>query len=107
MAHIYVSIYRRAFLFAKSYVLEDFFSCLFFFLVTPRHMGVWSSWARDQIRDSVVTYAAAAATQDPLTHCAKPGIELASWQCRDSTDPVAPWQELQEDFSNGKIVSTV
>ena len=39
--------------------------------------GMWSSWARDQIRATVATYAAAAAMPDPLTHCAGPGI----WTC--------------------------
>ena len=31
--------------------------------------------AGDQIQAAVVIYAAAAATLDPLSHCARPGIE--------------------------------
>ena len=40
----------------------------------------WSSWARDQIQSTVVTYAAAVATRDPSPHSVGPGIEHAS-QC--------------------------
>ena len=46
---------------------------------------MWSSWARDQIQATVVAYTAAVAGLGPLTHCAGPGIELASWLCRDAT----------------------
>ena len=31
-----------------------------------------------------------------LTYCAGPGMEPASWHCRDTTDPVVPQQELRE-----------
>ena len=41
-----------------------------------------------------MTYATAAATWDPLIHCAGPGMEPASLCCRDTTDPVAPQWEL-------------
>ena len=34
-----------------------------------------------------------AATPDPLTHCARPGIEPASWLCGDTTSPAAPQWE--------------
>ena len=38
-------------------------------------------------------YAAAAATLDPLTHCAGLGIEPTSWRCRDTADPiVSQWE---------------
>ena len=70
------------------------FCGLFFFsfLATLWHMN---SQARDQIQATVVTYTTAVATLAPLTHCARPGIELASWRCRDTTNPIAPQQELQ------------
>ena len=38
--------------------------------------------------------AAAAAMPDPLTHWAWPGIEPASWHCRDAANPLAPQWEL-------------
>ena len=43
-----------------------------------------------------MTYAAAAGTPDPLTHCARLGIKPASWNCRGTADPILPQQELQE-----------
>ena len=46
----------------------------FWFLAT---LSIWSFQARDQIRGAVATSTiAAAATQDPLTHCARPLILL-------------------------------
>ena len=49
-----------------------------FWLFSPNPpCGIWSSWARDQILATVVTYTAAAAMQDPLTHSAVPGMEPA------------------------------
>ena len=48
---------------------------LFFFLFWPP-WGMWSSPARDQIWATFVTYAAASATPDPLTHCAGKGWNL-------------------------------
>jgi len=30
------------------------------------------------------------AQQEPLTHCAGPGLEPASWHCKENADPVAP-----------------
>ena len=53
----------------------NLFICLFnsfTFMATPTGYG--SSWARDQIQ------ATAAATPDPLTHRAGPGIEPAPLQ---------------------------
>ena len=44
--------------------------------------------------DLADTYTAAAATLDPLSHCAGPGIKLVSWCCRDTANLVAPQQEL-------------
>ena len=47
------------------------FSVLFYFV--GHFVGIWSSWAKDQIGAAVVTYAEAAAMPDPLTHCAWAG----------------------------------
>ena len=52
-----------------------------------------SSHSREHIQARVATYTAAAAMLDPLTHCAGPGIEPASWCCRDTSDPISPQQE--------------
>ena len=41
-----------------------------------------------------MTFTTVGASPDPLTHCARPGIELASWHRSDATDPVVPQQEL-------------
>ena len=38
--------------------------------------------------DAVLTFAAAAAMPDALTHCARLGIEPESWDCRDAANPV-------------------
>ena len=46
-----------------------------------------------QIWATLPTYAAAATTPDPLTHCARSGIEPASWPWRDP-----PTQELLRVF---------
>ena len=54
----------------------------------------YGSQARDQIQVTVVTDAEAVAPLDPLTHCAGQGIELASWRCRDTADPIVPQREL-------------
>ena len=45
----------------------------FNFMAAPAAYG--SSRAKDKIQVTATTYAAAAATPDPLTHCAGPGIE--------------------------------
>ena len=45
---------------------------------------------------AVVTYATAAAMLDPLTHCAGPRIEPASWCRRGATNPAAPQWELHQ-----------
>ena len=44
----------------------------------------------------MVTFVTAAATLDPLTHCAGPGMEPVSWHCRDATDPIAPQREFSD-----------
>ena len=44
------------------------------FLLGVLPHSVWSSWARDQIQTTVVTYTTATAMTDPLTHCAGLGI---------------------------------
>ena len=41
-----------------------------------------------------MTYAAAVATLDPLTHRAGSGIKPVFWHCKDATDTVVPQQEL-------------
>ena len=55
-------------------LINSFF--FFFFLFQPPH-SIWSSQARDQIQAAVVTYAAAVAMLDLLTHCAGLGIKPA------------------------------
>ena len=60
-----------------------------FFRFWPPH-GLWSFQARDQIWASAATYTTAVATPDPLTHCARLGIEPVSWHRRGATNPVAP-----------------
>lgn len=47
---------------------------------------MWSSQA---------TYATAEETLDPLTHRAGPGMELASWSCRDVSNLIASQWELR------------
>ena len=70
--------------------------CLFVFCGSDLFPGIWNSWVRDQIQGTIATYTTAAAMSDPLTQCAKPRIEPASWGCRDSTHPVVPQWELWE-----------
>ena len=61
-------------------------------LATPRHTEL-SGQGSDP--GTVATYAAATAVQFLVTHCAEPGIEPASWTCREATDPVVPqWEHL-------------
>ena len=52
-----------------------FYFILFYFMATPMAYG--SSPARDQIQASALTDGTAAATPDPLTHCAGLGIKPA------------------------------
>ena len=59
--------------------------------------GIWSFWARDQIRTVATTYAGS------LTHCVGPGIKPMSEHSRDATNPVAPQQELQKKFGGGGL----
>ena len=58
----------------KKKKYKDFF---FLFSFCPPY-GIWSIPARDHIP---VISATAAATPDPLMHCARLGIELASQHC--------------------------
>ena len=67
---------------------------IFFFLFWLPH-SIWSSQARDQIQVTAGTYTTAAASLDPLTHCAQPGIEPESCHYRDTANPTAPQRELQ------------
>ena len=62
----------------------------------PPH-GIWGSWARNQIQAAVAAYAEVTATSDPLTHCARLGIEPASWHHRDAADSVAPHGDFKND----------
>lgn len=48
----------------------------------------------DQIWATFATYASAAATTDPLTHCAEQVIEPASWCWRAAADAIAPCWEF-------------
>ena len=50
---------------------------------------------QDQIRATVVTYTATAATLDPLTHCARLGIELFPGTAEMLLIPVPLQWELQ------------
>ena len=43
--------------------------------------------------NTFVTYAGAAATPDPLTHCPRPGVELTPWSCRNAANTIVPQQE--------------
>ena len=43
-----------------------------------------------------MTYAAAAAMPDPLTHCAGQATEPASSSCRGTTNPIRPQWELHK-----------
>ena len=54
---------------------QIYFSFVFLFCLP---LGIWSSWARDQIQAAVVTYTAAVATLDPLIDHARLGIKPAS-----------------------------
>ena len=45
-----------------------------------------------------MTYAAAVAMQDLLTHCARLGIEPSSWCCRDGAASIALQWERLENF---------
>ena len=56
------------------------FSFLLFFWLPS---CIWSSWARDQIQATVLTYTTAAATLD-LSPTAGPGIEPVPWRCSDT-----------------------
>ena len=68
-------------------------NCFSLFLFWPP-CSIWGFWARDWIQATVTTYAAAVATAGSLTNCARPGMEPASQCSRDTTDPLAPKQEL-------------
>ena len=46
----------------------------------PATMAYGSSWARDRIQATAVTYATASATSDPLNHSIVPEIEPAAMQ---------------------------
>ena len=52
-----------------------YFHILFVFLFWPPS-GIWSSLTRDQIQAVLVTWVAAAAMPDPLTHCARLELNL-------------------------------
>ena len=66
----------------------------FFFFGCPTACG--SSPATGQVRAAVATYTAAGAMLDPLTRRSRPGIEPASWFCRDAVNPAAPQGDLYQ-----------
>ena len=57
------------------------FFLFFFFPIFGHSLGIWSSRARYQIWVAVSVHGAAAATPDPLTYCAGPGLGIKpmSW----------------------------
>ena len=63
------------------------FLSFFFFLLFWLPQGTWSSRARDYICTPAATHATAAATPDPLTHCASQG---SSTHPGDSEMPLMP-----------------
>lgn len=67
----------------------EIFFCLISFLAAP--------WGSDP------SHAAAVATQDPLTHHSRLGIESPSWCYRDTTDAVV----LQRELPNGRPNTSV
>ena len=67
-------------------------SFFLFFFGHPLAHGVPGPGIRSEPR--LCPNTAAAAIPDPLIHCAGPGIELASWCCRDAHDPAVPQREL-------------
>ena len=67
---------------------------LFFLLFWPP-LGIWSSWARDQIPDIIVICAAAAAGNvGSLTHCARRGMEPATKHSHAADPVAAQWEPL-------------
>ena len=74
---------------------SHFFFLFFTFLATPQHMELLGQGS--DLSHSC-NLCQAVATLDPLTHCAGPGIEPASWHYRDTADPTASQQELQDDL---------
>ena len=65
-------------------------------------MAYGSSWARNWLQEAAMTYATAAATPNPLTHCTGPGIEPAPLQrpelLQSDSQPIAPQWELLHIF---------
>lgn len=67
---------------------------IFFFSFLTALRGIWAYGiprAKNQIQASVLTYAAAKVTLDPLTTAMEP----VSWRCSDAADPLAPQWKLQ------------
>ena len=71
-----------------------FYFFIYFFFLFWLPCSIWSSQARDQIRNTVATYTAAVEMLDPLTHSARLGIEPASWHCRDAAHPIVGTPEV-------------
>ena len=67
---------------ADLFHLTFFFFFFFSFLATLRRMDFLGQGSNLSFSFE------AAATQDPLTHCAGLGMEPASWCCRDTADPI-------------------
>ena len=73
----------------KSFVFGGLFFFFFFFLTTPQHMEF-----PGQGSDLSCSCNLSCSTAGSLTHCARPGIKPVSQGSQDSTNPVAPQQEL-------------
>ena len=68
------------------------------FFLFGQPSGIGSTQARNQIQAAVTIYATAVAMLDPSTQCTRPGIEPASWHCKDAADPFVPEWELPKNF---------
>ena len=76
-------------------VLFQWSACLFFFFSLSFLATLWHMDFLGQGSDvSPIVTCTAEATPDPLTHCARLGIQLASWCCRDAVYPILPQWEL-------------
>ena len=82
---LWVSVFLHGIIFVSLLLLLFFLFLFFSFLATLWHMECLGPGIRS---------APSVATLDRLTYCAGPGIESASWCCRDAADPVAPQWEL-------------
>ena len=75
---------------------NDFFFSFFFLFDPPRHMEFLGQGS--DLSHSCDLCHSGGGNARSLIHCAQPGIEPASHCCRDTTIPIAPQQELKNDF---------